>query len=236
MPIHKTRLSRAEEAAHLNRLQQLQAEGLDVEIPEQWQLDSRGLEIVLAGLGEGTVFESPTGGVCYAVLARLLALRSGLIVEGWGLATAYDDQIVPESFDGRDLIFRLGGQEYRPCEVLNSRIEKGLVLSRGQIAEGWLLATGIAPIPAQYSDFAAVPFQLRVWDQFGREYSAKDTLSALRRTKRGDTAVPKGTGLYGLDATGKPAQLSLEEDMRRRYIESIRQRMKTEGNTGANAE
>ena len=236
MPIHKARLSRAEEAAHLNRLQQMQEEGLHVEIPERLRVNSRGLEIVVAGLGESTVFESLTRGVCYAVLARLLALRSGIMVEDWALLTAYDEQIVPESFDDRDLLCRLGGQEYRACEVLNSRIEKGLVLSRGQMAEGWLLATGLAPIPAQYSNFAAVPFQLSVSDQF-REYSAKGSLSVLRRAKRGDTAVQKGTGLYGVDATGKPRQPSVEEEARRRHLELIAQEKNAKRqNAGESAE
>ena len=62
---------------------------------------------------------------------------------------------------------------YRQCEVLNSPIEKNLVLRRGEIAEGWLLTTGIAPIPAQYSNSVVVPFQLTFWDQFGDEIVAQ---------------------------------------------------------------
>jgi hypothetical protein len=77
MPIHKARLSRAEEAAHLNRLQQMQEEGLHVEIPERLRVNSRGLEIVVAGLGESTVFESPTGGVCYAGSPASLRFNPG---------------------------------------------------------------------------------------------------------------------------------------------------------------
>jgi hypothetical protein len=221
MPIHKPRFSRAEEATDWDYLRQLQAEGIDVEIPERWQENSGALRIVLGGPAESVVFESATGGVCYAVIGRLVAERSGLILTEWGLSTDHDEQIVPGSFDDRDRFWSLGGQLYRPCEVLNSRIEKGLVLTRGQIVEGWLLATGVAPIPADHSNLAVVPFRLSFWDQFANEIVAEGRLSALRKAQREITRVRKGTGLYGPDATGKPTDLSVGEDTERRYLESL---------------
>jgi hypothetical protein len=33
----------------------------------------------------------------------------------------------------------------------------------------------------------------------------------------------RGSGLYGADATGKPRELSIEEDARRRYLELVAQ-------------
>jgi hypothetical protein len=221
MSTQKPRLSRAEEATYWDYLRQLQAEGIDVEIPEESQENSGALRIVLGGPTESVVFESATGGVCYAVLGRLVAERSGLILAEWGLSTHFDQEIVPGSFDDRDRFWSLGGQLYRPCEVLNSRIEKGLVLTRGQIVEGWLLATGVAPIPAEHSNLAVVPFWLSFWDQFANEIVTEGRLSALRRAQRDITRVLKGSGLYGPDATGKPPDLSVEEDARRRYIESL---------------
>jgi hypothetical protein len=223
MLIHKPRrLSRAEEATYRDCLRQLQFEGIDVEIPEEWQESSRALDIVAAGPAESTVFESATGGVYYAILVRVIAERSGFTLTDWGLETSYDDQIVPASFDDRDRMWNLGGQMYRPNEVLNSPIEKTLVLAKGQIAEGSLLASGIAPIPAEYGKSAVVPFRLSFWDQFGNEIGVNGRLSVLRRVHRDSTGVRKGTGLYGLDETGKP-QLSLEEEMKRRYLELLAQ-------------
>jgi hypothetical protein len=84
MPNLKRRLSRLEEATHQDYLRQLQAEGIDGEIPKEWQENSRALDIVLAGPGESAVFQSLTGGVCYAVLVRLVALLSGLILTEMG--------------------------------------------------------------------------------------------------------------------------------------------------------
>ncbi len=215
--LKRGRLSRLEEATHQDYLRQLQAEGIDVEIPEEWQEYSRDLDIVL---GESVVFESATGGVHYAVLTRFIAERSGLIVTDWDLNTDYDDQIVPESFEDRHLIFKLGGQEYYRREVLNPRIEKNLALSRGQIVEGWLLATGISKIPPDSTNFAVAPFRLTIWDQFGNEIAVqRGNFSVLRRVQRDNTGLRKGTGLYGLDQTGKPRELSVGEDARRRYLE-----------------
>jgi hypothetical protein len=220
MPIHKPRLSRAEEAKYLTRLRQMQAEGLDVEIPEDWQDNSRTLDIVVAGPEQSTVFESASGGVCYAVLARVVAERPGLILTEWSMSTVYDQQIVAESFDDRGPECKLGGQVYRTDEVLNHRIEKGLRLSRGTLFEGWLLATGITPIPAEYRNFAIVPFGLSFWDRFGNEYAATGQFSVVRKAQRDNTGLRRGPGLYGLDEAGKLPELSIEEEARRRYLDA----------------
>jgi hypothetical protein len=226
MPIYKPRLSRPEEAMKLDYLRQLQFEGLDVEIPEEWQENSRVLDIVTAGPAESTVFESASGGVCYAVLTRLVAERSGSILTDWALSTDYDEQIVPESFDDRDPVWILGGQVYRQGEVLNHLIENGLRLSRGKMVEAWLLATGLGPIPAHYRNLSVARFQLSFWDQFGREFSANGSLSVLRKVQRDDTRVRRGTGLNGMDQTGKPRELSVSEESRRRYLELVAQEKK----------
>jgi hypothetical protein len=224
MPVYKARLNRAEERQYRDHLRQLRAEGFSVEIPEEWEEDSRALDIMLAGPAESKVFESATGGVCYAVLARFVVERSGLILTEWSGSTDYDDQIVPESFhDDRGPVRNLGGQEYGQHEVLNTRIEKNLTLYRDRVVEGWLLATGIAAIPVKYSKFAVVPFRLTLFDQFGHEYVADTRLSVSRKAQRENTRVPRGPGLYGPDATGMPQELSVVEASYLRYRELVAQ-------------
>jgi hypothetical protein len=224
MPANKPKLSSADEREYCNCLRQLQAEGINVEIPEEWQDYSRPLDITLAGPAESKVFESATGGVCYAVLARFVVERSGLILTEWSGSTDYDDQIVPESFhDDRGPVRNLGGQEYGQHEVLNTRIEKNLTLYRDRVVEGWLLATGIAAIPVKYSKFAVVPFRLTLFDQFGHEYVADTRLSVSRKAQRENTRVPRGPGLYGPDATGMPQELSVVEASYLRYRELVAQ-------------
>jgi hypothetical protein len=105
--------------------------------------------------------------------------------------------------------------------VLNGRIENNLVLERGQVVEGLLLATGIRPIPVQYSDCAGAPFRLTLWDQFGNEIGAQGTLSVLRIPQLGKVGVRRGTGLYGMDENGRPPALSIGEESRRRYLDLL---------------
>jgi hypothetical protein len=150
-----------------------------------------------------------------AILVRLLALRSGLTLMDWDIAIKWDDQIVAESFDSRSPIYKLGPQEYRQCEVLNPKIEGNLRLRRGQIVEGWILANGLRPIPAEYHDCSTAPFEVRFLDQFRCQHRAQGTLSVLRKAQQDKSTKRKGSGLYGLDATvlhaiqqGQPRQLN----------------------------
>jgi hypothetical protein len=74
-----------------------------------------------------------------------------------------------------------------------------------------------------YRNFAVVPFRLSFWDQFGNEIGVGGRLSVLLKVQPDKARVRKGTGFYGLDKTGKP-QLSIAEEMRRRYLEFAQQK------------
>jgi hypothetical protein len=167
-----------------------------------------------------TVFEFRTGGIGYAPFVRLEA-RAGLTIDDFDITTKCDDQIVLESFLD-DPICRLGTVEYWQTEVLNQRIEKGLRLSRGEAVEGYILGTGLWRIPIEYSDFA-VPFKIVLSDSMRRQYRADGMLSVVRQVQRDDARRGKGTGLYGMDQTGKPRELSVSEESRRRYLELVAQ-------------
>jgi hypothetical protein len=230
MSIRQPRLSREKEAIYLACLQQLQAEGRDVEIPEEWQenAERRDVEIILSS--ESTVFEPARGGIYYAVMARLTALRSGLTLVHCEISTTWDDQIMAESFDERNLIYKLGRQEYRADEVLNQKIEHNISLRRGQIAEGWILASGLRPVPAEYGDHSTAPFELKLFDQFETEYAARGTLSVLRKLRQQDTSIGRGTGLYEPGATGKPRELAITERAAPKSSELLTQGKATENN------
>lgn len=77
------RWSRAKEAEHRDYLRRLQAEGVDVEIPEEWQEHSRALDIVVGGLIENMVFESATDGIVHPGVEQIVQLRRpGSFFEG----------------------------------------------------------------------------------------------------------------------------------------------------------
>ena len=74
MPTIKTRLSRAEESQHLARANELLAEGVDCEIPEESQESVCGLEIAIGSPRRQTPFANcpmalraaPSGCACFA--------------------------------------------------------------------------------------------------------------------------------------------------------------------------
>jgi hypothetical protein len=218
MPILKPRLSRAEEAIYSDRLRELRAKGIPVETPKEWQEHSRALEIVLGGPAENTVWETSSGGVVIAVRARLTALRP-VTLPDWDMSTAYDDQIVPEPFEERSSVYMLCGLQQ--SEVLNQRIENNLRMIRGQMVEGWFVATGLRPAPAKYGPLP-VPFELVIYDQFGNENWADGRLSVLRSARQYIPGVRPGT-LNGLDATQQPREPSIEEESNRRRLEMLAQ-------------
>jgi hypothetical protein len=174
MPIRKLSLNRAELPRYLSVAQQLYAAGCDIEIPAEWQKYSSALDIHLAAPEENIVRQLPTGGVGYAVWARLIAQRSGLILQNFGLAAAWDPDLIPLSPGKEGLYVFARGFDFAWEEVLNHRIEKPLRFHhRGYLAEGWLLAVGQEPIPDTYRHGMAERLEVRLTDQFGGDHFAQ---------------------------------------------------------------
>jgi hypothetical protein len=218
MPIRRRTLTQAERDEHLARAERLRASGVDIEIAAAWQERNCPLEIIVAPSAVSMVFEFRNGGIGYAPFVRLTA-RAGLTIADCEIATKWDDQIVLGSF--RDPVCRLGTVEYRQSEVLNQRIENGLRLVRGESVEGYILATGLRRVPTEYG--AAVPFGIVLSDPFGDPFHADGMLSVLRQVQRDSIKMRRGTGLYGMDATGRPRELSVGEEATRRYRELVAQ-------------
>jgi hypothetical protein len=148
----------------------------------------------------------------------LTALRP-VTLPDWDMSTAYDDQIGPEPFDERSSVYMLCGLQQ--SEVLNQRIENNLRMIRGQMVEGWFVATGLRPVPAKYGPLP-VPFELVIFDQFGNENRADGRLSVLRSARQYSPGVRPGT-LNGLDATQQPREPSIGEESNRRKLEMLAQ-------------
>lgn len=225
MPRRKSRLSREEEAMYSDCLRQLQDEGIPVEIPGEWQEAIRVLKIGVGAPWENMIFNLHRGGAAYyAIRVRLVALWSGLILSDLEITTARDNQLTPLYIDDRNKTLALGGMTFETRELLNPRIQDNFRFHRrGQVVEGWVLMSGVVPIPAEYRDFALAPFAITLTDQFGHEHCEHGELSVLRRTLGCSTAVLRGTGLDGLDATQRPRGLSPSEESKRRYLELVAQ-------------
>jgi hypothetical protein len=223
MPTIKRSLTRSEKLDHLARAKRMCAEGVDLQIREEWleaahslemkaagvdveipqrRLEkSRRLDIFVAGGFATYVFDMPGGGAAFAIWVRLVARRLVILLD-WAMTTAWDDQIVPQAFfDERTDPWRLGQRDFPRSEVLNMRIMDALTLNPGRMAEGWLLAVGLYPMPEAFHHGMTVPFTLELEDQYGNEIREDAELFVDRTCKPKNKFVPRRSSLYDPDDT-----------------------------------
>jgi hypothetical protein len=183
---------------YLARLHQLQREGIDVEIPEEWIEACRSVDVTIAHGPMSLVFDLPRGGVGYAVWLNMTSLqRVELEIE---LQTDFDDQIVLLDFDGHDPICNLGWLKYYRTEVLNHIVNPYVRFRRpGQRLEGTILATGSMPIPPEYSQGMWMPLKVTFTDQFRNEFDQRAELYVDRSAKREISITPRTSSLYAPD-------------------------------------
>ncbi|MGH9642686.1 MAG: hypothetical protein ACRD3Q_09685, partial [Terriglobales bacterium] len=161
MPIRKSILNRAEQARYLAASQELQAAGLEVDVPEEWLHRAHFLDVAVAGGPASSAVDLPNGGVGYAIYVRLVAMRRGLILPHYRITTEWDGQISLLLFDERGPICKLGWLSYSRNEVLNQHFDNSLRFHyRGEMIEGTILAMGLQSIPAAYRTGARIPLQL----------------------------------------------------------------------------
>jgi hypothetical protein len=199
-------LSRAEQERYRSDAQQLCAFGLDVEIPEELQEDSRALDIHIAPPHENIIRQLPSGAVAYAIWVWIVALRAGVILRAFRLASALDQELLALYANGKSLYYFHRGFDFSEEEVLNHRIEGSLCFHhRGDLVEGWLLATGLKPIPEAYPDRMSVGVDVIFTDQLGHDHiaqayafterSARYKAPTLQREKSLGLSVPSTSGV-----------------------------------------
>jgi hypothetical protein len=207
MPVRMHRLSQRKEEEEGRCLQEMQAEGIDVDNLDQLPRRVPALDILVVGGPATLIFNLPSGLAGYAIWLRLVARKSGLIFPEYEITTKFDNQIVPESFPRRFPLCKLGQCHYPIAEVLNDRFPLKFH-RRGHMIEGVILATGLEPIPRQYLQGMIVPFTMAFQDQFGNEISAEAKLSVDRSTKSRPRLPSAIGGLYDAEevpATSEPA-------------------------------
>jgi hypothetical protein len=177
-------LTRVKQANYLLRLRQLQAEGIDVDIPNAWQEPSP--LIIEPGHQQGWVCDLGGGNTGYAIWLRIVSLGRAVLTD-YEISSEWDHMSIDLAYlhetQGR---YHYGPIDYAVNEVLNDQIERGLRFSfRGQMVEGALIAWGYAPVPAKYHREALVPVRLILIDSLGREASSNLLLPG--RAKKGES-------------------------------------------------
>jgi hypothetical protein len=201
MPVKRTQLNREQKAKYLARVQDLRAAGLDCEVPDELQQSSRRLDIFAARSGGNILSELPGGLTAYAIWVHLLALVSNLILESVRIESAWDPESIALCGNQRGL-YRVGQAiSLTEEEVLNHRIENGLHFhSPGDIAEGWVVASGFRPIPDKYRNWMITRLSLTFTDQFGHDHSvqAEASLQRSARLRDSDSRARKTLGRFAV--------------------------------------
>ena len=174
-------LSPSQKREYLNCLRELQAEGICVDIPDEWLERSCPLDIVIAPPAVSIAFDWPSGGAGYVVGVRLLSHRLCML-EDCAVTVPWGDDVVIQSPDVRKSRCDFGPLAFSWDEVLNPRIENTLRFPRaGHVVQGVILGRGGMRIPKQYTSFTPVPFVLKLYDQYGEEITAQGHLSVGRK-------------------------------------------------------
>src|ERR1700674_5752764 len=107
MPVKRTRLTRQQQATYLARAQELQAASLDCGIPDEWQENSRSLDILVAPREGNLLSELSSGVTACAIYVELVSLRSNLILENSRIASEWDSELIVLCGDQKGL-YRVG--------------------------------------------------------------------------------------------------------------------------------
>jgi hypothetical protein len=106
--------------------------------------------------------------------------------------------LFPLSVNDNGLYSIRGGFCFTQGEALNHRFEKPFCFHhRGYLAEGWLLATGLKPIPDTYRNNMSVPVEVRFTDQFGSDHFGKAN-AFVERSARQKTPALRPVKVSGL--------------------------------------
>jgi hypothetical protein len=170
VPVNRSHLTRTEQDKHFAIAQRLHADGVAIEIPEEWQSQSQYLDTSISP--DSTIYVLRTGMTLYSVYARLQAQCSNLALDDFDILPTWDPGVFPCGTMKETYRFTRS-LEYDPEDVLNHRIERSLRFRRaGDRVEGWLLGIGIRPVPEEYGPRKPAPFKLSFLDQLRRTYDA----------------------------------------------------------------
>jgi len=130
-------------------VKQLVAAGRPMPAEIDQELEDNNLPVDIQVI-DNFVFDSYVGGSAhYAVRVRLIAKAPNVVITDCEITSPWDPDITLEYTYGKGLLHKFSGQEFLRAEILNERLEDGLRFRyRGQVAEGWLLASGLARIPS----------------------------------------------------------------------------------------
>jgi hypothetical protein len=179
MPIRKNHLTRNEQAEYLAAAEQLQAQGLVAELPKDWQRQVQGVQIDISA--SSMIYVMAAGQILYASYVRITTEINNLVLADFEMVAPWDPNISPAD---EPYIFGPHRLNFDLEEVLNHRLLNIIRLKReGDRIEGWLLGTGMAPVPSIYKIGSPAPLTLQLFDSTGRVFERSATVPVDRSAK-----------------------------------------------------
>ena len=179
----RTKCNKLEPRKTLNRLKELRAAGMDLEIPADLEEQFRTLDVRILTGGSNEVFDGMAGQMLYAVSVRLEARRLPLVVVDCFCQTDWE-YLIPACLSIRkQSTFRWGRETFPVQRLLNDYLETQLRFTYyGQVVEGSILFFGFEPVPDRYRG-ACAPFFLTLEDESGEQFEVESKLFVHRETQ-----------------------------------------------------
>jgi hypothetical protein len=207
MPTKRSRLIKTEEQEYRTRLSWLEkmsipigAAGDPLSEPDRLTFEQTWDELA-------RIYELPSGAVAVVAPAKMIVLKSGILITDVAMMTPWDDFPLDlwdpeESSDYQGVI---GSLYHSPPRFLNPYLKRELPLDVRQV-EGVIIAHGYSSFPSQYHDESPVTVELLLRDERRKELrfdfgvrvdrSLKREYERRQRERREFARSTKGGGLF----------------------------------------
>ena len=207
MPTQRLTLNATEEQAYRARLSRLEKLGIPVGCAVDPRHEPDRLTLEQTPDEPARIYELPSGEVAVVVPAKMIVLKSGILITEVAITTPWEDFPLDlwdpaESPHYKDLI---GGLCQFPPAVLNPWLERSVPLRPRQV-EGVIVAHGYVSVPPECHDETLVTVKLLLQDERRNELSfgfgVRVDRSVIRKCERRQrerrelARVAKGCGLF----------------------------------------
>jgi hypothetical protein len=167
MPIRKLKLSKIETREYSARLLQLETMGIPVGSTFESPPDPDRLTLEAIHDGTGKIYDLPSHAILIVIPARLIVLKSGILVTDVSLKIQWEDCPLELNEPGQELTFDklMRGTLPNPLPTILNRWLKSETPLRPRRVEGVILAEGWTSFPTDYQDGMPVAVQLLIEDE-----------------------------------------------------------------------
>ena len=186
MPIRKLKLNDIETREYSARLAQLKTMGITVGSTVESPPDPDRLTLEAIHDGTGKIYDLPSHAILVVIPARLIVLKSGILVTDVSLKIPWDDCPLELNEPGQELTFdRLMHDTLPdPLPTVLNRWLKSEVPLRPRRIEGIILAEGWTSFSAEYQHDMPVAVQLLVQDEKHHQLTFDFEVRVDRSVKR----------------------------------------------------